>query len=311
MDRTALITGGAGFIGSHLVKKLIKEKYKVTVYDDLSNGSGIKNLPKSVKLIKGTILDSKKVRNAIKNIDVVFNLAVKPLPMSFDNPEEVIRVNDLGTTIVARVCTEQKTKLVHVSSSEAYGTAQKVPMKEDHPFLPTTVYAASKAASELYVRSLAETDKLKMVIVRPFNCYGPYMRDDVYAAAIPNFFNRLRKNKPPIIFGTGRQTRDLTYVEDTVEGIYLADKNSKAIGDTFNIGQGKETSINQIAKIMLKFFPNHKKFKTKIIYKKERKGDVRRHYADISKARKILGYKPKISLDQGITKYLEWVKNEQ
>lgn len=312
MRRTAVVTGGAGFIGSFLVRKLLNEKYDVIVYDDLSNGSGKKNLPKNIKFVKGSILNTNSFKKICKKADVVFNLAVKPLPMSFDNPEEVVRVNGLGTLIVAKTCTELKKKLIHVSSSEAYGNARIVPMKENHPFFPTTVYAASKAASEYYVRSLHESDGLKMVIVRPFNCYGPYMRDDAYAAAIPNFYNQLRRNKSPIIFGDGKQTRDLTFVEDTVNGIYLADKKSKAIGGAFNVGQGKETSINQLAKIMIEQYSKiiKKNLKIKPSYKAERKGDVRKHFADISNAEKILGYKPRIKLKDGIEKYLHWVMNE-
>ncbi|QLH04017.1 epimerase [Nitrosopumilus oxyclinae] len=312
MSRVALVTGGAGFIGSHLVKKLLHENYKVIVYDDLSNGSGKKNLPKKINFIKGSILNEAKFAKSCSKADVVFNLAVKPLPMSFDNPEEVVKVNGLGTLIVAKTCTQLKKKLIHVSSSESYGTAQNVPMNESHTFFPTTVYAASKAASEYYVQSLHESDGLKMVIVRPFNCYGPYMRDDVYAAAIPNFYHRITKRKPPIIFGNGKQTRDLTYVEDTVNGIFLADKRTKAIGKALNIGQGKETSINQVAKMMIKQYSGitETSVSSKILYKKERKGDVRRHFADISYAKKILGYKPQISLEEGVNKYLQWALNE-
>ena len=147
--RKALVTGGAGFIGSHLCNKLIENNYNVIAYDDLSNGSGDKNLSKTVKFVRGDILDVKKFRSVCKKVDVVFHLAVKPLIMSFSKPEEVVRVNDFGTYVVAKSCVELKRKLIHVSSSEVYGSAVYLPMKENHPFFPSTIYASSKAASEL------------------------------------------------------------------------------------------------------------------------------------------------------------------
>jgi len=308
MSRKAVVTGGAGFIGSHLCRKLLDNRYNVTVYDDLSNGSGLEYLPKKIRFVKGDIVDSKKFQNVCKKADVVFHLAVKPLPMSFTKPEEVIRVNDYGTYLVAKICTRLNCKLVHVSSSEVYGEAITVAMKENHPLLPTTIYAGSKAAAELYVRGFEKTEGLKMVIVRPFNSYGEYMRNDTYAAALPNFYNRIRKNLAPIIHGTGNQTRDFTYVEDTAEGIMLADQTKKAIGETINIGQGKEVKIKTIAFLTLKKYEkiSGKKTKRMLMYQKARKGDIMRHKANISRARKILGYKPKIDLEEGITRYLKW-----
>jgi len=309
--KNAVVTGGAGFIGSHLSNKLTKNGYKITIYDDFSNGSGKKNLLKEIRVVRGNILNPNQMKTAFKKAEVVFHLAVKPLTMSFEDPEEVVRVNDYGSYLVAKICTELKIKLVHVSSSEVYGDAISVPMKENHPLFPTTIYAGSKAASELYVRGFEKTEGLKMVIVRPFNSYGEYMRGDTYAAAIPNFFNRISKKKLPIIHGNGRQTRDFTYVDDTCEGIMLADLTKNAIGDTFNIGQGKETKIKDIAKLMIKIFSNlsGKEIPYEFIHQKERKGDVRRHKASISHAKKILNYKPKIEFEEGLERYLKWRMN--
>jgi len=306
--RKAVVTGGAGFIGSHLSNILQENGYSVTVYDDFSNGSGKKNLSREIKIIRGSILNHEKIRTVCKKTDVVFNLAVKPLMMSFDRPEEVVRVNDYGTYLVAKICTESNCKLIHVSSSEAYGTALSLPMKEDHPLFPHTIYAGSKAASELYVRGFQKTEGLKMVIIRPFNAYGEYMRDDTYAAAFPNFYNRISKGLPPIIHGTGNQTRDFTYVGDTCRGIMLADQNKNAIGDTFNIGQGRETSIITIAKKMMEKYEQitGKKINQKLKFVKQRSGDVMRHLADIRYAKKVLGYRPEISFDEGIKKYMKW-----
>jgi len=310
--RKALVTGGAGFIGSHLCNKLVKNNYQVIALDDLSNGCGMKNLSKNVNFVKGDILNRRSFRNICKKVDVVFNLAVKPLGMSFHDPDEVVRVNDYGTYLVGKVCVETKTKLIHISSSEAYGSAISFPMQEKHPLLPSTIYASSKAASELYVRGFEKMDGLKMVIVRPFNSYGEFMRGDMYGAVFPKFFERLNQKKVCIITGTGKQTRDFTYVDDICEGIMLADQTKQAIGKTFNIAQGKETSINKIAQLMTKKYNEitGEGISTKFLYVKSRLGDVKRHLGDITHARKILGYKPKISIEEGTSRILEWnIKN--
>lgn len=313
VKRKALVTGGAGFIGSHLCNKLIKNNYDVIAYDDLSNGSGQKNLSKNVKFVKGSILNVKKVNELCKKVNVVFNLAVKPLLMSFYDPDEVVRVNDFGTYIVGKMCVKTKTKLIHISSSEAYGSAVSLPMKEVHPLLPSTIYASSKAASELYVRGFEKTNGLKMVIVRPFNSYGEFMREDMYGAVFPKFFERLSKGKVCTITGTGKQTRDFTHVDDTCQGIMLADQTKNAVGNTFNIAQGKETTINEIASLMTKNYNKStgKNINLKFVYTKSRSGDVKRHLADISNAKKILGYKPKITINEGLNRIIKWnIKNK-
>ena len=308
MKKRVVVTGGAGFIGSHLTRKLIEKKHDVVVYDDFSNASGKTNLPKNIKILRKSILDVSSLRTAVKHADTVFHLAVKPLPMSFNKPEEVVKVNDYGSYLVSKVCTDLKCKLIHVSSSEVYGSARHIPMKENHPLFPSTIYASSKAASELYVRGFEKTNGLRAVIIRPFNSYGRYMREDLYAAAIPKFYKRIVRGNPPLIYGTGNQTRDLTFVDDTVDGIILADEEPKAVGDTFNIGQGKEISIKNLARVMIKKYSEltGKKLDLKLKYSTSRPGDVKRHLADISHARRILGYKPKVSFDDGIEKYLVW-----
>ncbi|MGB6464002.1 MAG: GDP-mannose 4,6-dehydratase [Nitrosotalea sp.] len=308
MKRRAVVTGGAGFIGSHLSNLLQKNGYDVTVYDDFSNGSGKKNLFVDIKIVRGGILNIEKLKIVCKKADVVFNLAVKPLIMSFDRPEEVVRVNDYGAYLVAKACTELHCKMIHVSSSEAYGSALSSPMKEDHPLLPHTIYAGSKAASELYVRGFHKTEGLEMVILRPFNSYGKYMRSDIYAAVIPKFYDRISNKLSPIIHGTGNQTRDFTYVEDTCNGIMLADETKAAIGETFNIGQGKEVSVKEIAKVMIEKYSeiSGNEVNLAIKFDAPRKGDVMRHLADITRARRVLKYKPIISLEKGIEKYIVW-----
>lgn len=303
-----VVTGGAGFIGSHLAKLLDSKGHEVIIFDDLSNHSGQKNLPKTVKIVRGSVLNYGKMKTVFKKSSIVFNLAVLPLIMSFDNPERVVKVNDYGTYLVAKVCSEFKLKLIHISSSEAYGTAKYSTMTENHPLKPTTIYAASKASSESYVQAFGETNNLKYVIVRPFNSYGEFMREDSYAAAMPNFFERISKNHNPVIFGDGNQTRDLTFVSDTVNGIYLASKSQSALGNIFNIASGKESTIKKIAKIMIKKYSELTGIEKNLDldFAEERVADVRRHLGDISFAKKVLHYSPKISLEDGLTRYIEW-----
>ena len=312
MKKRIVVTGGAGFIGSHVTRKLKDLGYDVIVYDDFTNASGKNNIPKDTKIVKKSILNVDSLRSVFKHADTVFHLAVKPLTMSFDKPEEVVKINDYGTYLVAKISTDLKCKLIHVSSSEAYGTAMKIPMKENHPLFPSTIYAASKASSELYVQGFEKSEGLKAVIVRPFNSYGPFMREDDYAAALPKFFNRISKGLPPIIHGSGNQTRDFTYVDDTAHGIILANEEPSAIGGIYNIGQGKEVAIKKIANIMIKKYSEliDVKVNKNLNFKKSRKGDVKRHLADITLAKKVLGYKPKISIEEGIEKYLQWRINE-
>lgn len=291
-----------------MAKLLDSKGHQVIIYDNFSNGSGKKNLPKSVKIVRGDILNYEKMKLIFKKSSLIFNLAVLPLVMSFDYPEKVIRVNDYGTYLVSKVCSDFKIKMIHVSSSEAYGTAKYSTMKENHPLKPTTIYAASKASSESYVQAFGETKNLKYVIVRPFNAYGEFMREDNYCAAIPKFFQRISNNQNPIIHGNGNQTRDLTFVSDTVNGIYLASKTPSAVGNIFNIANGKESTIKNIAKIMVKKYSELTGIdkKLELNFVDERIGDVKRHLGDISFAKKKLSYSPKISLEDGLTRYIEW-----
>ena len=312
MKNKVLVTGGAGFIGSHLTKKLLIEGFEVIVYDNFVNASGRKNIPTSARIIRGSILNYSRMKTCFKNSKIIFNLAVLPLGMSFDIPEKVMKVNDFGSYLVTKVCTEMKIKLVHISSSEAYGDGVFFPMKENHPLLPTTVYAASKSSSESYVRAWGETHDLNYVIIRPFNSYGEFMREDSYAAAIPKFYSRISKNKNPIIFGSGNQTRDLTYVEDTVNGIFIASQESNAIGRTFNIAQGKETKIKNLARIMIKKFSeiSGKNLDLDLVFRKKRPGDVQRHLGDTLLSKNILGYRSTVDLEDGIEKYIKWRMNK-
>ena len=307
--RKLLVTGGAGFIGSALVEELIRNGDFVVVFDDLSSGKQ-ENLmhikSKYLKIVKGDIRNFKALKAAAKHVDQIFHLAVLNLRLSLEDPVQVHEVNSTGTLNVCMVMKDNPKikKLIYVSSSEVYGTAKYVPMDEKHPLEPTTPYAASKLAGEMYVRSFCETFNISSVIVRPFNTYGPRAREDTYMEVIPKFVRRVSEGLSPIIYGDGNQTRDFTYVTDTVKGIISASKCRELVGDKVNIGYGKETSIIEIANMVLKAFGKEDEIQP--VHESPRPGDVRRHLADISKATCMLGYKPTVPIEVGIKKYIEW-----
>ena len=306
-----LVTGGAGFIGSHLTEKLLALGGEVIVLDNYSaaNRGNLDGLASNRKLrvVEGDILNANTVGRLVKKADYVFHLACKVIGLSLVDPKLVHEVNATGTLNVCMACRKHRSKrLVYVSSSEVYGTATYVPMDEDHPFRPTTPYGASKAAGELYVRSFYYTWNLPAVIVRPFNTYGPRSRTDQYSAVIRRFIDRLLKNKPPIIYGDGKQTRDFTYVSDVVDGLIKTAECDELIGDVVNIARGEEVSIIRIAEIVSKLLG--KRDEIEPVFQQARPGDVRRHMADISKAKKLLNFRPEVSIEAGIERLIEWRK---
>ncbi len=312
-DKRILVTGGAGFIGSHLVDKLVKEN-KVRVIDNFSIGSE-KNLTLSkksgnLKIIRGDIADLSTVKEATSDIDIVFHLAALGVRESLNNPFLVHQINASGTLNLLFEARKNKIeKFVHISSSEVYGTAEYVPMDEKHPLNPRTLYGASKLAGEKYAMAYFRTYGFPVVVVRPFNTYGPRSHfEGPYGEVIPRFAIRAMNNLPPIVFGSGKQTRDFTFVDDTVDGIVSASQNDKLIGDALNIAYGQERSINEAAKIVLRALG---KENLKINYQQPRPGDVKRHFADTKKAKRLLGFRAKTSLEKGIEKYIDWLKTEK
>ena len=248
-NKKILVTGGAGFIGSHLVDELVKEN-KVRVIDNFSIGSE-KNLEqakksRNLKIIKGDITDLPTVKKAISDIDIVFHLAALGVRESINDPFSVHQVNALGTlNLLLEARKNNIERFIYVSSSEVYGTANYVPMDENHPLNPETIYGASKLAGEMYAFSYFRTYRFPSVVIRPFNTYGLRSHfEGPYGEVIPRFVIRALNNLPPIVFGDGKQTRDFTYVTDTVDGIVSASQNDKLVGEVVNIAYGKERRIN-------------------------------------------------------------------
>ncbi len=308
-----LVTGGAGFIGSHLVDVLISAGNKVTVLDNFSSGKR-ENLEQhigneDIKIIEGDIRDKSLLMNVTKGIDFVYHLAVQCLRVSIKNPVINHDVNTTGTLNLCMACLANNVKrLVYVSSSEVYGSALNVPMSEEHPLNPTTVYGASKAAGELYTLAFYKTYGLQSMVVRPFNTYGPRSHfEGVYGEVIPRFVLRVLNDAPPVIFGDGSQTRDFTYVSDVVRGIIMASECDEMIGQAVNIARGHEVIINDLAKIVTEKLG---KRNLKPVYEKKRPGDVMRHYADTSKAERLFGYRPEVNIDEGIGLYIDWFNSK-
>lgn len=307
-----LVVGGAGFIGSHLVDRLIKENPSVLyVVDNLFLGR-TENLTEArrhypnLQFRKLDATNGKILRKLIRRegIEIIFNLATKALGYSFDDPTDAFHVNVqiIGHLLeVLRLGEIQY--LIHFSSSEVYGSAVKVPMKEDHPLQPHTPYAAGKAAADLMIRSYQESFGLKVLILRPFNNYGPRQNEGLYAGVIPLTVKRLLQKKgTPIVYGDGLQTRDFLYVGDTVELTLALAKREDLYGQVINLGTGQETPIREIIKRLCNIAGYQGKIKKVLA----RPGDVRRHCADIGLLRSFIGDLSLCSLKEGLIKTWEW-----
>jgi UDP-glucose 4-epimerase len=308
-----LVTGGAGFIGSHLVDELARNNH-VVILDDFSSGEQeniVHHAGKgNVEIITGDIRDKDLLFNIAKNIDVVYHLAVQCLRVSIKNPDVTHEVNVTGTLNLLKASLENSVKrFIYVSSSEVYGTALHVPMNETHTCEPTTVYGASKLAGELYALAYFRTYGLESMVVRPFNTYGPREHlQGVYGEVIPRFVLRILNNMPPVIFGDGTHTRDFTYVSDTVKGIVMASECDSMIGQAVNIARGREVSINELA-VMIANKLGKKDIKP--VYEQKRPGDVIRHYADISKAKKLFNFSPEIDIEKGTGLFIDWFHSKK
>jgi len=298
----ALVTGGAGFIGSHLVETLAR-RARVTVLDDLSVG---RREHVRGRLIVGDVRDRRAVDRAVRGHAIVYHLAVQCLRVSLRDPSLVHEVNATGSLNVALACLRHGAKMVYCSSSEVYGTAVRPTMGETHPTEPTTVYGASKLAGEQYVLSLGRSHGLRAVVVRPFNTYGPREHfEGAYGEVIPKFVLRAMNGRAPVIFGDGGQSRDFNYVEDTARGIVLAGACRALEGRAVNIGSGRETTIAQLASKVLAAVGRRDLRPERA---PARPGDVRRHRADTSLARRALGFAPRVGLEEGLRRYVDWVR---
>lgn len=311
--KNILVTGGAGFIGSHLVDALIKENpARLVVIDNLFLGKekNLKNAKRNfpeLKFIKGSAADEETLRKIVEDnkIEIVFNLAVIPLPASLERPKFCSDENAAITLNILELLREKKIEtLVHFSSSEVYGSIAEGRLSERNALDPHTPYAASKAACDHLVQSYAKTFNLDTLIVRPFNNYGPRQNDKSYAGVIPLTARRIMKSEKPVIFGDGKQTRDFIYVEDTADAVIKLFKNKEARGKIINLGSGKEISVNELIKSISEIMGHE----GGVDYKPARIGDVRRHQADMSLAKELIGFEPKTPFMEGLKSTLDYYK---
>ena len=313
--KVVLVTGGAGFIGSHLVDRIIKNNPEnLIVVDNLFLGKE-KNLNKAkikyptLKFFKEDAADYEAMKKILKQekVDIVFNLAVIPLPTSLERPRWTIDVNVSIATVFCELLREGFYKtLVHFSSSEAYGTAQYIPMDENHPLNPETPYAASKLAGDYIVLSYRNTFGIDAAIVRPFNNYGPRQNDGAYAGIIPIVINKASNMESMTIFGDGEQTRDFVFVRDTADAAVKIYENPSTRGKVINIASGHEISVNYLVRkifsVMGKDVP--------IIYDKPRLGDVLRHCGGVKLAEKMIDFKPALLSDENLKETIDWYLGE-
>jgi len=311
-DRPVMVTGGAGFIGSALVHYLCAQGARIVVVDNLINGKR-ENLvdldPGHVRLVEIDIRERDAMRTMLANVKTVFHLACLGVRHSLQNPEENHNVNATATLhLLEEARRAGVERFVHVSTSEVYGDARTVPMNEDHPVHPNTVYGAAKLAGEAYARAAYLTHRFPVTIIRPFNTYGPRSHHEGDSGeVIPKFLLRALAGKPLLVFGDGKQTRDFTFVDDIARGIAAAGKSPRCLGRTINLGSGREIDIITLAKWIGKTIGRG----GDIEHNPARPGDTRRMIADIDLAHRLLSYQPTVDLAEGLQRLLAWYNSQQ
>ncbi len=304
-----LVTGGAGFIGSHTVDELVRRGHQVVVLDDLSAGKeeNLAGGAGKIELIRGSIIDLDLVRRACLGADFVLHLAARTsVPRSVQNPVETNRVNIDGTLNVLVAARDARVRrVVFAASSSAYGETPTLPKKEDMAPAPISPYGVTKFVGELYAQVFGRVYGLENVSLRYFNVFGP--RQDPgspYSGVLSRFATALLDGAQPVVFGDGEQSRDFTYVENVVQANLLACEAPQASGLVFNIGTGDRFTLNQTLKLLEKISGRP----TRPRYDPPRAGDIRDSQADISLARRVLGYNPRIGFEEGLRRTWDWYR---
>jgi len=307
-----LVTGGAGFIGSNITKKILEQGDFVRVADNFSTGrrENIKeflNNP-NFELLEGDLTNPEVAAKAVKGMDFVLHQAAIPsVQRSVEDPLTSNNANINGTLNMLLASRDAKIKrFVYAASSSAYGDNPQLPKKEDMPVMPVSPYALQKYAGERYCQIFWRLYGLPTICLRYFNVFGPKQDpNSQYSAVIPKFIKALMKAEPPVIYGTGEQSRDFTFVDNVADINLLSAKAEKGFGEVFNVGCGEQISLNQL----LDFLKDILKSDIKAEYKEARLGDVMHTRADVSKAGEFLNYTPKIGTKQGLIKTVEWYKS--
>jgi UDP-glucose 4-epimerase len=305
--KRVLVTGGAGFIGSNLVDQLVDEGAEVTVLDDLFTGrkENIRNFNR-IRFVEGSVTRFELVSGLVSEAQVVFNLAVRNIIVSTSSPRLDFQVNTGGVFNVLLAAKQHGIeRVVYSSSASVYGNPRYLPINEDDRLNVINPYAASKLSGENFCSSFFETYGIPVVILRYSNVYGINQSPmNPYCGVVSKFYEKLMNNQTPLIHGDGEQTRDFTYVKDVVEATLLAALNPKAIGDVFNVGSGKETSVNRLAKNIIEIT---EKSVSPIYIDRRDIDNIRRRVLNIEKIRRILRWTPVTSLRIGLTKTYDWL----
>jgi UDP-glucose 4-epimerase len=307
-----LVTGGAGFIGSHIVQRIVAMGERVRVFDNFSSGKreNLCGFGDKVEVIFGDLLDQGILSKAMEGVEVVFHqAALRSVPFSVENPALVNRVNVEGTVNVLIAARDARARrVVYASSSSVYGDSLELPKSEQSLPRPVSPYAVSKLAGEYYCRVFSKLYGLETVSLRYFNVYGP--RQDPtsqYAAVIPRFIHWSIRGEPLEVHGDGLQSRDFTYIDNVVSANLLAAQCSNGIGEVFNVGQGSAHTLLDLANLLQDIFG----MKLRLLHTSGRPGDVRHTLADISKAERCLDYRPQVSFEEGIVRTARYFTDER
>lgn len=307
MNKRVLVTGGAGFIGSHLVDALVRRGERVRVVDNLSAGNlnNLKPVRVKVEFIRGDIRDEGLMRRAVQGVDVIYHqAALRSVPKSVGRPMEYHEVNTTATFQMLRLAKEAGVRrVVYASSSSVYGDHTPLPQRETMLPTPQSPYAASKMAQEIYAVMFDKLYGLETVGLRYFNVFGPRQSlENKYAVVVPKFITSLLAGLPPPIHGDGKQTRDFTYVENVVQANLKAGRARGVGGQVFNVASGATHSVLDLARLLNRELG----LKIKPKFLPPRVGDVRRTWADVGKARRLLGYRVAVDFEEGLRRTVDW-----
>jgi len=316
-NKKVLVTGAGGFIGSHLVETLVKKDARVRAfvhYNSFNTWGWLDYVDRTIKdaveIFAGDIRDPYYVNKAMKDIDVVFHLAALiGIPYSYRSSDTYVDTNIRGTLNVLQSAREQGVeKVVHTSTSEVYGSAQFIPITEEHPINPQSPYAASKAGADFLALAFYRSFNLPVAIIRPFNTYGPRQSA---RAVIPAIIIQIASGKKQIKMGSLHPTRDLTYVKDTVEGFLRIGESEKGIGEVINIGSGSEISISELAGKIADLMNADVEIVSEEARRRPEESEVQRLCADTKKAQTVLNWRPEYTLEQGLKETIEWFGNKE